>query len=76
MISKRQFNSIETLTTLFHCFTLGKKIIDFKMRHDAKQGKKIKGDSIIYTPEKELEKRVGALWQRINYLYPLKIKHP
>ena len=55
---------------------MGKKIIDFKMRHDAKQGKKIKGDSIIYTPEKELEKRVGALWQRINYLYPLKIKHP
>ena len=34
LISKIQFNISQTLTILFYCL-MGKKLIDFKMRHDA-----------------------------------------
>ena len=40
-ISKTQFNTISTLTTLFYCF-MGMKIIDIKMRCDASRGRKSK----------------------------------
>ena len=38
---KTQFNTIQTLITLFYCF-IGKKIIDFIMRPDASRGRKSK----------------------------------
>ena len=37
MISKSQFNTIQTLNTLLYCF-IGTKIIDFVMRRDASRG--------------------------------------
>ena len=57
LISTSQFTTILTYNILFCCF-VGKKIIDFVMRHDTSRGRKskagggeIESDSIIYTPE-------------------------
>jgi len=44
LVSKTQFNTIQTLTALFYSF-MGKKIIDFKRS----RGEKIKSNSILNT---------------------------